>query len=95
MLLDYDGTLTPIVDHPDQAGLSAAARQALASLAALPRVQVGVLSGRGLANLRSMVELPGLIYGGNSGLELELAGAPSSSPRHKRSRKSSPELTAS
>jgi len=46
---DFDGTLAPIVDHPDQAQLSDRTRHLLAGLAALyPCV---ILSGRGRADL--------------------------------------------
>ena len=36
LLFDYDGTLTPIVRHPSLARLSAANRDRLARLTALP-----------------------------------------------------------
>jgi trehalose 6-phosphate phosphatase len=71
---DYDGTLTPLVAHPDLAHLDPAMRAVLARLAAVPGVMVGVVSGRGLDNLISKVGLRGLHYGGTCGLELELSG---------------------
>jgi len=75
LLFDYDGTLTPLVAHPKLACLTAATRQLLHGLAGLPRVAVGVISGRMLADVRSKVNLPGLYYGGTSGLELDLRSA--------------------
>lgn len=74
LVFDYDGTLTPLVAHPSLAHLDPALRDALARLAAIPRVTVGVVSGRGLDDLIGMVGLEGLSYGGSTGLELELAG---------------------
>lgn len=74
LVFDYDGTLTPLVAHPRLAQLDPTVRAALAQLAALPRVTVGMVSGRGLDDLISMVGLPGLSYGGSTGLELELKG---------------------
>ena len=74
LVFDYDGTLTPLVAHPSLAHLDPALRDALARLAATPRVTVGVVSGRGLDDLIGMVGLEGLSYGGSTGLELELAG---------------------
>ena len=74
LIFDYDGTLTPLVAHPRLAVLDPALREVLARLAATPRVVVGVVSGRGLDDLISMVGLAGLSYGGSTGLELELAG---------------------
>jgi trehalose 6-phosphate phosphatase len=74
LVFDYDGTLTPLVAHPNLAHLDPALRETLARLAALPRVTVGVVSGRGLDNLIGMVGLDGLYYGGACGLELDLLG---------------------
>ena len=74
LVFDYDGTLTPLVAHPSLAHLDPALRDVLARLAAMPRVTVGVVSGRGLDDLIGMVGLEGLSYGGSTGLELELAG---------------------
>lgn len=74
LVFDYDGTLTPLVEHPDLAHLVAALRNTLAQLAALPRVTVGIVSGRGLDNLMGVVGLNELYYGGTCGLELDLCG---------------------
>jgi trehalose-phosphatase len=74
LVFDYDGTLTPLVAHPRLAQLDPALRDLLDRLAALPRVAVGVVSGRGLDDLIGMVGLEELHYGGSTGLELELAG---------------------
>lgn len=74
LAFDYDGTLTPLVAHPRLAALDPAVRTTLAQLAALPRVTVGVVSGRGLDDLIGMVGLSGLSYSGSTGLELYLAG---------------------
>jgi trehalose-phosphatase len=49
VLLDHDGTLSPIAPTPDAAGLSADTRTALAALA--DRTAVAVVSGRGLDDL--------------------------------------------
>ncbi|MCB1919298.1 MAG: trehalose-phosphatase [Candidatus Competibacteraceae bacterium] len=74
LLFDYDGTLTPLVDHPRLAHLDPALREVLAQLATWPRITVGVVSGRALDNLISMVKLDALRYGGSTGLELHIAG---------------------
>ena len=73
-LTDYDGTLTPIVDDPEQARLAPSVRGDLRALAAVPRVYVGVVSGRDLDDLRGRVAVPGLIYAGCHGLEIEGPG---------------------
>lgn len=74
LAFDYDGTLTPLADHPRLAYLDPALREILARLAALPRVTAGVISGRALDNLIGMVDLSTLSYGGSTGLELQIAG---------------------
>ena len=70
LLSDYDGTLSPIVARPELAVLPPETRQALAGLAAHPRFRVGIVSGRGLSDLRERIDLPGIIYAGNHGLEI-------------------------
>ena len=74
LFFDYDGTLTPFAARPELARLDPAPRGALARLAAAPRVFAGVISGRALEDLKAMVGLPGLDYGGSWGLELESRG---------------------
>jgi trehalose-phosphatase len=74
LLLDYDGTLAPIVEHPRLALLSPEKRRLLERLAALPRLAVGVLSGRSLSDVTSLVGVPGLYYAGTGGMEIDLRG---------------------
>jgi trehalose-phosphatase len=71
---DYDGTLTPIVAHPSLARIYPALRDVLARLAAIPRITVGIISGRSLDDVIGMVGLPELCYAGSTGLELALDG---------------------
>ncbi|HJL18503.1 MAG TPA: trehalose-phosphatase [Sandaracinaceae bacterium LLY-WYZ-13_1] len=66
---DYDGTLSPIVDRPEDATLSEAMREALAKLAEAHTV--AVVSGRGLADVRERVGLDGIVYAGSHGFEVE------------------------
>ncbi len=72
LLLDYDGTLTPIVEHPDKAVLPARRRWLLCCLARQQGLSVAIVSSRSLENLKRMVGLEGLIYAGNLGLEIEM-----------------------
>ena len=69
LMLDYDGTLTPIVAHPAHARLSAATRRLLARLADRSGVRVTVLSGRALRDVARRVGVRAIDYGGNHGLE--------------------------
>jgi trehalose 6-phosphate phosphatase len=81
LLFDYDGTLTPIVEHPSLAWLEPGTRQLLQRLASTRDVGVAILSGRGLCDLRHLVALPDLYYAGIGGLELDLLGTPVTHPR--------------
>ena len=68
VFLDYDGTLTPIVAHPDLAVLAPEARDALRRLASV--ATVAVVSGRALASVRALVGLDDIVYAGNHGFEI-------------------------
>jgi len=69
-ILDYDGTLTPLVATPGAARLAPSVRRTLARLAESKRARLAILSGRGLADLRGRVALPDVVYGGCHGLEI-------------------------
>ncbi|AVG24514.1 trehalose 6-phosphate phosphatase [Pontimonas salivibrio] len=70
--LDFDGTLAPLVDVPDDARMTAKARAAVEALAAAPQTTVALVSGRGLANLRQVSEAdPKWWLIGSHGVELE------------------------
>ena len=70
VLLDFDGTLTPIVDHPSEARLSPRMRARLARLAGNPRCLVAVITGRALTDVQRRVGLDNIFYAGNHGLAL-------------------------
>ena len=72
VFLDYDGTLTPIVSHPEDASLSDSMRQTLRSLAA--RLPVAILSGRDLDDVRGRVLVDGIVYAGSHGFDIAGAG---------------------
>jgi trehalose-phosphatase len=74
LLTDYDGTLTSIVPSPDEAWLPGAVHDDLQALARAPRIRVGILSGRDLADLRERVVVPEAVYAGCHGLEIEGPG---------------------
>jgi trehalose 6-phosphate synthase/phosphatase len=74
LFLDYDGTLAPIVEHPRQARLGPGMRAALADCAARPDTKVAIVSGRALADVRERIDVPGLAFAGNHGLEIEAPG---------------------
>ncbi len=73
VFLDYDGTLTPVVDRPELAVLSEDMRATLRRLARV--CTTAVISGRALGDVKQLVDLAEVFYAGNHGLEI--AG-----PRH-------------
>jgi alpha,alpha-trehalase len=68
VLLDYDGTLTPIVDRPELAVLDEATRRAVRRLAL--RCVVAIVSGRDLADVRERVAIDGIYYAGSHGFDI-------------------------
>ena len=69
VFLDYDGTLTPIVSHPEEAVLSDSMRQTLRELAARAPV-VAILSGRELDDVRRRVNIDSIVYAGSHGFDI-------------------------
>jgi len=68
VFLDYDGTLTPIVDRPEQAVLSEGMKETLRELAnAWP---TAVVSGRGRDDVTGLVGLDGINYAGSHGFDI-------------------------
>ena len=72
LFLDYDGTLSPIVQRPELALLPAAAREVVRRLA--ERAPVAILSGRLREEVAALVGLPEIYYAGSHGFDI--AGPP-------------------
>lgn len=79
IFLDYDGTLTPIVDRPEQATLAVSTRARLIQLSA--RCSVTIVTGRDISVVRDFVQLDQLGYAGCHGLDI--AGPIGSGLRHE------------
>ena len=71
LLLDYDGTLTPIRRRPEQAMLSERTRELLRELAWRPGLLVGIVTGRSLSDIVKMAGLKEVWYAANHGLEIK------------------------
>jgi trehalose 6-phosphate phosphatase len=71
LLLDYDGTLCPIVSRPDLAVCPPQVKSLLEKLRDSPKARVAIISGRALEDLKDKVRVQGIIYVGNHGLEVE------------------------
>ena len=70
LLLDIDGTLSPIAPRPDIAIVPAATRRALRELERHSDVHVAVISGRSVHDARRLVGVPGVWTIGNHGFEV-------------------------
>lgn len=68
LMCDYDGTLTPIVNRPEQADLSPGMKNRIIELSNY--CPIGIISGRALDNLKSKVGIDGIYYSGNHGYEV-------------------------
>ena len=71
LFLDYDGTLTPIVESPDKAVIPGKTREILRGLSKNPDCRVAIISGRALKDIKNKIGLEGIIYAGNHGLEID------------------------
>ncbi len=71
LLLDYDGTLTPIVDTPQAALCPPEVKSLLGEIRDSPHFEVAIISGRALEDIREKVGIDGITYVGNHGLEFQ------------------------
>jgi len=83
-LLDYDGTLTPIVEEPGLAVLDPEMKKLLGSL--VSKFKVAIISGRSLSDIKKLVSLKKIYYAGNHGLEISGRGTKFILPEAKRAR---------
>ncbi|MBI4260378.1 MAG: trehalose-phosphatase [Actinobacteria bacterium] len=73
VFLDFDGSLSEIVDRPEDARAVPGAAEAVAALVPVYRV-VAVVTGRPSAEIRRLLDVPGVLYAGLYGLEPKGAG---------------------
>lgn len=71
LFLDYDGTLTPIVESPNKAVISPETKKLLRNLLKTNKCRLVVISGRKLKDIKKLVGLRHIIYVGNHGFEIE------------------------
>ncbi|KAL5992357.1 hypothetical protein ACLOJK_013274 [Asimina triloba] len=79
MFLDYDGTLSPIVEDPDRAFMSEAMRKAVKNLARC--FPTAIVSGRCRDKVYNFVRLAELYYAGSHGMDIT---GPIRSPKYKK-----------
>jgi len=86
VLLDFDGTLAPIVPEPDAARPSPSMQMVLDTLTHHPRYRLAIVSGRALDDLRRRVSNDGWYLAGNHGMEIEGPGGRFDHPDAQRTR---------
>ncbi|MEH6781822.1 MAG: trehalose-phosphatase [Rhodoglobus sp.] len=68
--LDFDGTLAPEVDDPDDARSLPQAHAQLLRILEIPDTRLALISGRAIENLEYVSQLPrSVLFGGSHGLE--------------------------
>ncbi|MGB2599701.1 MAG: trehalose-phosphatase [Candidatus Omnitrophota bacterium] len=92
LFLDFDGTLTPIRKRPEAVKLSKATREAIKKLASQKKVFTAIISGRALKEVKKLVDVKGVMYAGNHGLEAEGAGFKFTAPEARKSKKTITEV---
>mgnify|MGYP003571162846 FL=1 len=90
VFLDYDGTLTPIVERPELAILSGDMRETLQTL--VDCCPVIIISGRDRRDVEHLVSLEGIIYAGCHGFDI--SGPPGTNIQHEEGRSYVPEIKA-
>ncbi|RAL22855.1 trehalose-phosphatase [Lujinxingia litoralis] len=73
VMLDFDGTLAPITEHYDQARALPGALEAVSALVEAG-VEVAIISGRSLHDVRARLPVVGVSYLGSHGLEMAWKG---------------------
>nr|CAB3480893.1 unnamed protein product [Digitaria exilis] len=83
VFLDYDGTLSPIVDDPDAAYMSDTMRRAVRSVG--KHFPTAIVSGRCRDKVFEFVKLAELYYAGSHGMDIK---GPAKASRHTKAAKS-------
>ncbi len=74
LFFDFDGTISEIVDSPEEARILPGARKFLETLAESDDIVAGVISGREIEDLKEKVGVSGIVFSGNHGAQLEIFG---------------------
>lgn len=78
--LDFDGTIAPLVKRPQDAYMLGSARLAIEALLKRSDVDVAIVSGRALDDLRERSAISGVYYSGNHGLQIDGPGVHETRP---------------
>ncbi|MBI4359893.1 MAG: trehalose-phosphatase [Candidatus Jacksonbacteria bacterium] len=70
VMLDFDGTLSPLANTPALAYLPKTNKEILKKISRF--AHTAIISGRGLSDIKQKIGIKGLIYAGNHGLEWQI-----------------------
>ncbi len=73
LFLDYDGTLAPFAENPDNATPLTGIIETIEKINKSKNVYVTIISGRTLSSLNKLINIPNLNYVGTHGLEYRFA----------------------
>lgn len=74
LLLDFDGTVVPIVATPQKIQFSHKIKSLLLQLENTAQIKIAIISGRSLKDIKFQIGISNLVYAGNHGLEWEISG---------------------
>ena len=74
LLFDFDGTLSPIVEHPDDAVLPEKWRKYLTELDSKANLKIGIVTGRAYSDVEKRLGLEDVLIAANHGCEIWKAG---------------------
>lgn len=86
LFLDFDGTLAPIVSHPDKAKISIKVKNLLQRISLNSNCKIAIISGRSVSDIKKRIGVKNLIYSGNHGLEVngpKISYASAASLKHR------------
>jgi trehalose-phosphatase len=72
LMIDFDGTLSEIRENPSTARIQSDAQTALSELRDKSHIDVAVISGREISDVKNRVGLGDIWYAGNHGLEIDI-----------------------
>jgi trehalose-phosphatase len=70
LFLDFDGTLAPIAEKPQDAHIPEQTKKVLVDLSKNPLCCLAIISGRSLKDIKQLVGVKKIIYVGNHGFEV-------------------------
>lgn len=74
LFLDFDGTLSPLVTIPTKTKLPKNVKKLLRKLVKINKISLAIISGRMLEDIKKKVNVSGILYSGNHGMEWEFNG---------------------